>query len=325
MSMSTELDRVIHELKDLAVALQQPLELDDVLRLTVDTAARLLETPRASARLLDAGGTKLLAIARAGGPVHRDADPGWLLGEGLLGWVAAERQSLRTGDAPRDHRYVTRPNVVVDFRSFVGVPIGRGETCLGVLSVVDVKPHAFGEREQSLLELLGAICAPYIEVARLRRLSTADPLTGLLNRRGLETLLGDEELDLLSIAMADIDHFKRVNDEHGHTVGDVVLRVVAERLAKAVRQTDAVARVGGEEFLLVLPGAHIEVARRVCERARRSISDHPIEVGGSSLRVTISFGVAQHAAGETRDDVTRRADAALYEAKQTGRNRVVTR
>lgn len=108
-------------------------------------------------------------------------------------------------------------------------------------------------------------------------------------------------------------------------VGDVVLQVVAERLAAAVRQTDAVARVGGEEFLLVLPGASLEVARRVCERARRSIRDTPIEVGGTSLPITLSFGVARRAEAESREDVTRRADEALYEAKQSGRDRVVAR
>jgi len=323
--MSAELDRVVRELKALALALQQPLELDDVLRLTVDTAARLLGTSRASARLLDAEGAKLLAIARAGSPVHRDPDPGWKLGEGLLGWVAAERESLRSGDASEDPRYVIRADLVVPFRSFLGVPIVRGQACLGVLSAVDARPNAFGERAQSLLEMLAASCAPYIEVARLRRLSSADPLTGLLNRRGLDTLLGDESLEVLSIAMADIDHFKRVNDEHGHAVGDVVLQVVAERLAAAVRQTDAVARVGGEEFLLVLPGASLEVARRVCERARRSIRDTPIEVGGTSLPITLSFGVARRAEAESREDVTRRADEALYEAKQSGRDRVVAR
>jgi diguanylate cyclase len=84
-----------------------------------------------------------------------------------------------------------------------------------------------------------------------------------------------------------------------------------------------VARVGGEEFLLVLPGVGLEGARRICERARRTIRDTPIDAGGTSVELTVSLGVAQRREGESRDDVTRRADEALYAAKQAGRDRVI--
>jgi diguanylate cyclase (GGDEF)-like protein/PAS domain S-box-containing protein len=155
-----------------------------------------------------------------------------------------------------------------------------------------------------------------------------DPLTGLYNRRGLEGRSeavhfrpGGAQLTQVWI-MADIDHFKRVNDTYGHEAGDEVLKAVAEALRATARGADIVARFGGEEFVLVLPDTAADLAARIAERLRLAIEALSTDVGGQVIRVTASFGVAQRAAQESQLEVLERADAALYSSKKEGRNRV---
>jgi len=151
-----------------------------------------------------------------------------------------------------------------------------------------------------------------------------DPLTGIPNRRAGETALRTEYERMkrlgspLCVALLDVDHFKRVNDQHGHAAGDEVLRVVAAALAGSARATDAVARWGGEEFLAVL-NVPVGGARVFCERVRATIESlrcPPVE------RITISIGLTEVMTGEPMADALARADARLYEAKVAGRNRV---
>jgi diguanylate cyclase (GGDEF)-like protein/PAS domain S-box-containing protein len=162
-----------------------------------------------------------------------------------------------------------------------------------------------------------------------RRLSLHDPLTGLPNRRLLldridRALARDAAPDeVVGVLFCDLDHFKQVNDEYGHAVGDQLLHDVADRLAEQGRGGDTVARVGGDEFVIVLEGlTGPGDATRIAERMRASL-EHPIHAGGQDLRVTCSIGVAV-ASGHTRDvdALLERADAAMYRAKQRGRNRV---
>jgi diguanylate cyclase (GGDEF)-like protein/PAS domain S-box-containing protein len=155
-----------------------------------------------------------------------------------------------------------------------------------------------------------------------------DSLTGLYNRRGLEGRSeaihfrpGSAQLAQVWI-MADIDHFKRVNDTYGHEAGDEVLKAVAEALRATARGADVVARFGGEEFVLVLPDTSAEVAVRIAERLRLAIEALSTEIGGEIIRVTASFGIAQRTAQESLPEVLERADAALYSSKREGRNRV---
>ena len=152
-----------------------------------------------------------------------------------------------------------------------------------------------------------------------------DPLTGMLNRNALHTRVAEltQQAAILrepvALIVGDLDNFKTINDGHGHAAGDAVLKDVAYRLRKSLRAYDLAYRLGGEEFLVVLPGAGAEQAAEVAETLRRSISDEPI----AGLLVTISFGVSASAPGEFQyDDVFSGADLALYRSKQDGRNRV---
>ncbi|MEU8076391.1 diguanylate cyclase [Catellatospora citrea] len=160
-------------------------------------------------------------------------------------------------------------------------------------------------------------------------LATTDPLTGLPNRRALRTGL-DRELDHarrhvtpLSLILLDLDHFKAINDEHGHLGGDAVLRRVAEILKAQLRSTDLAARHGGEEFAVLLPDTPNDAAKRTAERVRAALSAAPIELHGRSVKVTASLGVVAYPEhGLTTEELVRRADAALYNAKRAGRDRV---
>jgi diguanylate cyclase (GGDEF)-like protein len=164
----------------------------------------------------------------------------------------------------------------------------------------------------------------------LRVEATHDSLTGLWNRRGVLAMLSADleratrEGSPLALVVADLDHFKAVNDTRGHLVGDEVLRQVGRRLHDAVRPYDGVGRLGGEEFLVVLPGAPAPVAAEVAERVRRAIAGSPIAVAGGELALTLSAGVAAAPAGLVDPDpLLAAADDALYEAKRSGRDRVV--
>jgi diguanylate cyclase (GGDEF)-like protein len=158
-----------------------------------------------------------------------------------------------------------------------------------------------------------------------RSSSVIDPLTGMLNRNALQTRIAElvQQAAILrepvALIVGDLDNFKAINDGHGHAAGDVVLKDVAYRMRKALRAYDLAYRLGGEEFLIVLPGAGGAQAAEVAEALRAAIADDPI----AGLLVTISFGVSASEPGEFEyDEVFAEADLALYRSKQEGRNRV---
>lgn len=164
-------------------------------------------------------------------------------------------------------------------------------------------------------------------VAQAREVSQTDPLTFLLNRRAIVRELQDEVMRSeryrtpLSVSIVDVDDFKAINDTHGHTVGDEVLKKVAHRLRESIRHPDMVGRYGGEEFLILLPSSDLKAASEQAERLCNQVRETQYEVKGRSIRVTLSIGVAQLQIGiDTWDSLLNRADSAMYEAKKRGRN-----
>jgi diguanylate cyclase (GGDEF)-like protein len=161
--------------------------------------------------------------------------------------------------------------------------------------------------------------------------SRTDALTGLPNRRGfLEA--GDGTLVRsrrsgrpVSIVLSDLDHFKRVNDSLGHAAGDATLKAVAVAIRGVLRAQDVAARWGGEEFILLLPDTGKEGAVRVAESVREAVSAIAVEHEGGRIEITLSLGVAEHRPERNFEETIAQADAALYQAKQEGRNRVVVR
>lgn len=175
---------------------------------------------------------------------------------------------------------------------------------------------------------------------RLTRLATTDTLTGLANRRQVLAILEAELRRArrtghpLALLMLDLDHFKNVNDRYGHAIGDAVLVTTAARCQAQLRGMDTCGRVGGEEFLVVLPETGIEEARGIAERLRASLGETPIDTGAESIPITISIGLAHFMPVDNADRsngeqaqaqmeaLLRQADEALYRAKSDGRDRV---
>ena len=164
------------------------------------------------------------------------------------------------------------------------------------------------------------------EEEELRAQALRDPLTKAFNRRQLHMVIEDQigwsqrSGESFSLLLIDVDHFKAINDQHGHEVGDMVLKQLVEVLSGGIRRTDTLARWGGEEFTILLPGASRDDAFGVGESLRTRVSRTPFE---SSREVTVSIGLAEYKHGDTADALVRRADQALYEAKNNGRNRVI--
>ncbi len=160
--------------------------------------------------------------------------------------------------------------------------------------------------------------------------ATHDKLTGLYNRRYADDYLQEqikaatEGHKQFTVALADIDHFKQVNDSHSHEIGDRVLMKVSELLSDHVRSTDTIARYGGEEFLLCFPRSSISDAHAVCEKLRAVIEDYPWSDIGPNIDITMSFGLAQADVNSRRKSILREADEQLYAAKNLGRNRVLS-
>jgi diguanylate cyclase len=211
---------------------------------------------------------------------------------------------------------------------------GRLITGAAVAHVM-VETRATAESHDHLDERLATVLSEVetlrCELEQIREESQTDALTGISNRRAFEATLravteaSDRQRSPFCVLMADIDHFKRFNDTHGHLVGDRVLRFVASTLKRCVKGNDKVARFGGEEFVVVLPGTFLIGGQAVAEQIRKEIAAGELkdtQTGKSYGRLTISIGVAQQRWGEPGERVVERADQALYLAKQRGRNRV---
>ncbi len=179
------------------------------------------------------------------------------------------------------------------------------------------------------------------EISKLKNLLTTDELTKILNRRGLIEILKPWAREVayqlanpdrrkalivraLSLVFTDIDHFKKINDTYGHQAGDLALKTVAKLLRENVREIDIVGRYGGEEMVIGLIGANAQDARKIAEHLRVKIADTPIKFRDQIIKVTASFGVSSLSADLNLDELIKQADEALYRAKNSGRNKVVT-
>jgi diguanylate cyclase (GGDEF)-like protein len=272
----------------------------------------------------------------------------------FCGHVIANGLFLIVEDTLRDVRFADNP-LTADghrIRFYAGYPI-RGETgeVLGTLCLMDVKPRAFPARKVRLLRELTVLVqvvlanrrtslaqtalVSKLEVAR--RESMLDPLLRIWNRRGITAILEQQPAHPaehpipLSVMMIDIDHFKRINDSHGHLMGDKVLKAVARELRSRLRSADDIGRFGGEEFLVVLPNTAAadaeSLARRMSDAVAMLRVEIPIESGRCTISIgcTVSIGISEwsfSSPDENLHTLIHRADMALLSAKQSGRNRV---
>jgi diguanylate cyclase (GGDEF)-like protein len=255
------------------------------------------------------------------------------LGDGLLGWVAKTCQPKIVNDYPNwEHALESFRHG--PWRAVMAVPLIYQHQLIGVMALADTQPgRQFSESDLQLLGLLAHQVSIAIVNAQLfqqvQLLATTDDLTGLPNRRELFKIGRDQfnqakRLGMpFSAIMFDIDHFKKVNDSYGHAIGDQVLKGMAKICLEKVREIDILARYGGEEFTLLLPHTNLDGAIMVAERLRIAVEHTPVQTDQGMLNITISLGVAALAsAHETLAELLDLADTALYQAKNTGRNKV---
>ncbi len=257
-------------------------------------------------------------------------------GEGLAGAAARERRLVLLRDTRGDARFPVQRWTGGQHGSVLAVPMVAQDACVGVLDFFRPAPDAFGEDEIRFLQSAAAQAAMAIANARLHErtvaLSLTDPLTGLHNRRSLFQRL-EMELERsrrfghgCAVVMIDVDHFRDLNEARGRLAGDTTLKSVGELIAGAMRRVDVLARAGGEEFAAVLPRADRVAALEVAEKLRRLVAEAPLEhrqaqPGG---RITLSVGLAVFPDdAEDLASLLDCADAALFAAKQAGRDAVV--
>lgn len=232
-------------------------------------------------------------------------------------------------DARQDERFADNPLVTdgLKIRFYAGAPlIASCGSKLGTLCVIDKSPRQLDEKQKQLLKDLAAIVMDEIE---LRRLASTDPLTGAFNRRHILELAEREFRRArrygfpVTVAMLDIDNFKHVNDRFGHAIGDAALKALTDCCHRTAREQDVMGRLGGEEFLIVLPHTDAAGAAILLERIRGFVEAIEIPVGDETLGFTVSIGVREiDTEAEDLETAIQRADKALFAAKDDGRNRV---
>jgi diguanylate cyclase (GGDEF)-like protein len=335
----SELRRHLHHLTvlhEVNTRIASALDPEEVVAGVLDSLSQLLAYRTAAIYLLDLDvaappegahtviPANTLPRLRAGrafdeGPLHA-----------LEGSIAREDSTVF--EAMRDQRTVGR--MTPSGSLALVVPLNAGGRSLGALDLRLAEPLA--EDDVKVVELLAAGAAVALQNAHLyqetQRLATTDALTGLSNYRHFHDLLGLEvqrarRMDYpVGLLMMDLDHFKLVNDQHGHPMGDHALRLVAEQLRKRLRRTDVVGRIGGEEFAAILPGDSLAEVAIVAEKLRRAVEELPPlhgTGGATSTALTLSVGgisLASDVVGAQM--LISCADQALYEAKRNGRNQV---
>jgi diguanylate cyclase (GGDEF)-like protein len=328
--------REMELLLDVSQALTGTLDLPEQLEQLGRLVCSALAVEEFSALLIDETLHQLVVEAVAGQGLAPARGMRFRLGEGVSGTAAAQGRTMYVPDVQREPKYLHYKGLRRTSGSFLSVPLRAKGRIVGVMNLNRPAVDGFSPQEIRLAEAVSAQAGLAIANARLyqetRDLSFTDALTGIPNRRHLFARL-EQELsrslrfgDELTVLMMDLDLFKQVNDAHGHTVGDAVLRGVAVALQRNVRKVDMVARYGGDEFVVVLPRIAHEEAVDVAEKLRRAVAATALPAAASSapVHVTVSVGVA--AFGHDATDVAaliERADAAMYDAKHAGRNRVV--
>ncbi|SFT92541.1 sensor domain-containing diguanylate cyclase [Halomonas saccharevitans] len=247
--------------------------------------------------------------------------------------------TVRAGEDPRISGHPCYRTFGLE--SYIGIPLRVDGQVWGTLNFSSTAPRGrpFSEIEEELLRLIAnaaeRVITHEVEFDRVRRerdhmanRAMTDHLTGLPNRSALERHIERlmqaraDGAPPFSLAVLDIDHFKVINDTHGHDIGDRVLCWLAERMAQCLRDGDIVARTGGEEFVIVMPGASQRSAREIVERVRTHVRHGRVTLDdGQTLSVTVSGGIGEHQPGEPYPDLFRRTDTALYAAKRAGRDR----
>lgn len=255
----------------------------------------------------------------------------------LSGICFQDEEMKRCSDVSEDERVIEAGLArEMGIGSMLMIPLQYRDQKFGVLKIVYSEPDQFDQTQEWIMSLIGGLLSSALwqsrQYAKLERQASTDKLTGLNNRREFLNLLKKEVErsrrydNNLTLAILDIDFFKEINDTYGHPVGDVVLQSLSNILTKQTRKTDIVGRYGGEEFSILLPETSLSRAYSLTQRLRRNIEGHLFETNQGKLSITVSIGLSEFKPDKDNpNSVTRKADNALYVAKESGRNRVERR
>jgi diguanylate cyclase (GGDEF)-like protein len=331
------LEATVRELRllfDLSRTLAATLDVGGLTHAVTDLVGRTLGYEAFALFLVDEQGDGLVATSVFGVDASLE---GFRLprGQGAAGWAADHGEVLLVRDTRLDPRHPGQRFMRGQHGSVLAIPMMHQGACIGVLDFFRTRVDAFDAEEVRFLEAVASQAAVAIANARLHQaavaLSLTDPLTGLHNRRSLFQRL-EMELERsrrfaypFSVAVIDVDRFRELNETHGHLAGDGVLRSVAQLLRGAMRKVDTVARWGGEEFVLVLPGADGAAAFEVGEKLRQAVRGERFSAPDAIGQVvTISVGLASYPGdADELGPLVDCADAALFAAKKRGRDAVV--
>ena len=323
-------------LAELSHRLSQSLDLAEIFAAALRMSQAI--TGHDAAAIVLPGDDGALALAAAGGELDKSAEGQPVAMEGTLaGWVIAQKQYLSIPDLAGRARPTPVLGKGLDpsgMKSALIHPLPLRHSAQGALALFSREPDAFGRYIIRVSGILADIAAVAVHNALLYRemeqRAVTDGLTGLYNHRWFQGRLA-EEIERaerlgtsLAVVLADIDHFKRINDAYGHPTGDEVLKGVAALLRSSVRKVDSAARYGGEEFALILVGAGEKGARELAERVRKSVAKLRFHADGNEFKVSLSLGVAVYPDdAANKEALIAASDQALYRAKETGRNRTV--
>jgi diguanylate cyclase (GGDEF)-like protein len=323
--------------QELGKALTSSLQLDQVLRTIMEKIDEFLRPDNWSLLLLDEAKQELyfeLAVGRASQALK---DVRVKMGQGIAGWVAQNGEAVVVPDTSKDTRFFGQVDekTKMDTRSIVAVPVKFRETCLGVIELINcIGPEGFDPRDLKLLEALSDFAAIALENARhvkkIHELTITDDCTSLYNARHMGFILETEIYRSqrynyeFSLVFIDLDHFKQVNDTHGHLVGSRLLAEIGNALKAHCRLIDFAFRYGGDEFVILLPQTSKENALNVARRLHQLIREGVwLNDAGLRVKVTPSLGVASYPVDSaTKEGLLHLADEAMYLVKNTSRDSV---
>ena len=322
---------------ELGKAITSSLQLDQVLRTIMEKINEVLRPDTWSLLLMDQEKQELYFEIATGKGAEALKDVRIQMGQGIAGWVAQTGEAVVVPDTSKDSRFFAQVDekTKTETRSIVAVPVRFRENCLGVIELINcVGAEGFSHRDLVLLEALADYAAIAIEnarhVHRIHELTITDDCTTLYNARHMNYMLDTEiyrsqrysyEFSLIFI---DLDHFKNVNDTHGHLTGSKLLGEIGQVIKTNLRMIDQAFRYGGDEFVILLPQTSKDNACRVARRVHKLIRDTVwLREGGLNIRITASVGVAGYPSdARTKVDLLHLADEAMYSVKNTTRDSV---
>ena len=331
-----ELDKKVYDLFTLfniGKELNSTLSVDAILKIACFTSMGQLGITMMNIMLLESrDGTKMVSVYEKGlrGAKKEDGPRALVCGEDFMNKLHLLEHPLLMDEIEREPGFAEEAELFRSLKVAMVAPLSVKKTVIGMfLMGRKLSQEPFTQGEKDFVSTLSSLAAIALENARLYELAITDAMTKLYLKRYFQLRLEDElkraerYKSKVTLMMIDIDHFKRVNDNYGHTKGDEVLIAVARTIKKNFRDVDITARYGGEEFSVIMPEVAKEEGMIAAERLRKAVAELPFTLGGKRVQITISSGLAEYPKdAEGALQLVEAADAALYRSKEGGRNRV---